>query len=62
MFLLNETTGAFDWAQTHDLYITNQSFNTLRHAYSKYVVSVVFKIVNTLFMIRNTSYFDYNVN
>ena len=31
-FLLKETTGAFDGSWTHDLHITNQTCNPLRHA------------------------------
>ena len=30
--MLNKTTGAFDGARTHDLYITSQTCNPLRHA------------------------------
>jgi len=30
--LLKETTGAFDGAQTHNLHITSQTCNPMRHA------------------------------
>jgi len=44
--LLKETSGAFDGARTHDLHITSQTFNPLRHIAPRrpYVLFVFYSV------------------